>query len=222
MIARGLGVAALLLLPAAAVAADEGPPPAEGTSVELLLRMGTIWVEDPALDLVSETDVLPRLEFGAALSPASDWSVELSYGIASAGGTTFEVISTHLTLHQFQLAGIRYVPLARRLKARGRLGGAFELAHLRLEEAERRSYSDLTPLLALEGTVGIEWTPPIFPGGLAGFSLDVGYGFRPFAAGFHDLERQGEDTKGIRALPVDVGRIDLSGWVLRFGASLRL
>lgn len=231
---RSLVLAALLLPTLASassppedtvVSARRSPPSVEQVPFEAFFRMGALWVQDPGLDLVSETDALPRAEFGVSYAPwSSALSFELSYGIASTSAKSFEIIQSTMILHQFQVGAIGYLPLTGGLRARGRAGGGFELAHLELEVEGGPTYSDTVPLLALEATAGLEWNVPLaLPSTLFSLVMDVGYGFRPLEAGFDGLERRvGDDApKRVRDLPVDAGALDLSGWVLRFGLSLR-
>lgn len=219
MIIRTL-VFATLLFPGAALALEA--PDLDEVPREFFVRVGSVWVQDPSLDLVSDNDALPRTEFGFAISPAPSWAVELSYGLVGASATSFEVVESNLWLHQFQLAAVHYLPLWSHFRARARAGGAFELAHLRLEPGGGPSYSDTAALLALEATLGVEWILPLFTQGLLfGTTVDAGYGYRPILASFDELERTDGETSGrIRQLPVDVGELDLSGWVLRFGVSM--
>lgn len=194
-------------------------------------RVGSIWVQDPGFDLVSGVDAMPRVELGVGFAPAEFWTLELSYGLAGAASTVFEAVDSSLQLHQFQFAAVGRLPIAKRLRVLGRAGVGFELAHLSLDDGQTNRLSDTAPLLALEGSLGIEWTLPLSlsekpDSSTSSFdlSMEMGYGYRPLAASFDDLDRAGDDDQNaarVAGVPVDVGDLDLSGWVLRFGAALR-
>ena len=200
--------------------------------VELLLRVGSIWVTDPSFDLVAETDAIPNLQIGAGIEAAGPLTFELTYGLASSSAITFETFDASFTLHQF-LGAARYdVPLSERWRAYGRGAAGVEIGVLRIDDVAGfdsvGALGDTALDLGLEGTLGIQLQLPIsasdnrWAARLA-FLMEAGYGWRPFAMSFSEADVSHDDDADpppLRQGAIDVGELNLSGPILRFGASL--
>jgi len=197
--------------------------------VDLVARLGSIWVTDRAFDLFSTTDAIPSVQIGAGWEGDGPLSFELVYGFSGSAATTFDVLETRFFLHQFQAAALYRVPFSPNWRAFGRGAAGFELAGVRIEDPRATVLGDTAPGLGLEGTAGIELRLPISASGnpwaaSLGFTVEAGYGWRPIAASFDDarVDRDGDaEPPPVRAGPVDVGDLDLSGPILRFGGLLR-
>jgi len=216
---RRLVLALAMLLVSTPAAAD----------ANLALRLGSIWVTDPDFDLVSTTDAIPSMQLAVGWDTGGPLSFEVAYGFASSSAETFEVIQSSFFLHQFQGAAYYGVPLSDWWRAYGRGAAGLELGVLRLEDLSTTVLGASALGLGLEGTVGIELRMPVSGSGdrwatTLGLSVEAGYGWRPLAHSFDDAEvDHDEDAEPLplRAGAIDVGDVNLSGPILRFGGVLR-
>ncbi len=197
--------------------------------VHLFTRVGSIWITDPSFDLVSGTDALPNVLFGAGWEAGrgSPLAFEVAYGLAGASDEVFEAIDTNFLLQQLQGAAIYRRPFSERWRWFAR--GAAALEHASLDLGASRILEASAWGLALEGTLGTELLLPIAAdgdewGASLGLSVEAGYGLRPFGFDFAEATVEGDDEAEpppTAAGPIDVGTLDASGPILRFGLSLR-
>lgn len=195
----------------------------------LALRLGSIWVTDPDFDLVSTSDAMPNLQLAVGWDSEGPLSFEVAYGFSSASATTFEVIESSLFLHQFQGAAYYHLPLSPWWRAYGRGAAGLEVALLRLEDPSTAVLGDSALGLGLEGTVGIELRMPVSASAdrwatTLGLTVEAGYGWRPLATSFADASVEHDEDAEPRPIGVrgiDVGDVNLSGPILRFGGVMR-
>ncbi len=199
-------------------------------------RLGARWVTDPRFDLVSENDVMPRLDLGIGYVPGwmnGTLTLELAYSLSGTQAPLFEELTAGLMLHSIGGAG-SFTLLDHGIgRAFGRAGASLIFANLELRD-ENLSFDEpalvqTTLLLGLEGVVGYELQLPINvqrqpQGARINLSVEVGYELTPFAADFDVFHRSGigkSTPPRIASRAIDVGQVDLSGWQLRFGGGIR-
>jgi len=218
-------------LEAAAPSSKEAIAETSPSRYELFTRMGARWITDPSLDPAAESDALFFTNLGAAYRPG--WLddrllLELTFGITSTEAPLFDDLRSSFSLTSIGAAGRYRVPIHPHGKAFARTGASVEFATFEVRRADD-SLSQTRTLLGLQGTLGYELTllfDPKAPGSSGVlFSLEAGYGFYPFAARFDDLTPDFEEKTTPRPIAIrgaDAGELDPSGWLLLFGAALRL
>ncbi len=234
-----LALALLLLLPATALGAPGDPPPPrsqtpfspDASRFEGYVRFGQLWITDPAFDLVSGTDTLLRVELGAGYSPGGNLAFEAGYAFGSASAPLFEYGEASLDLHSIQAAAIYRLPTSARTRAFARGQASVDFAVLNVSGFGASDLEDLAILPGLEGTVGWELLVPLGRSRTAdgrplrhlAFGVEAGYAFRPWEAEFGVAPDVDDDTKPrpIERIDTELGSLDLSSWVLRFGGAFR-
>jgi|GEM_PF-5406844 len=202
---------------------------------ELFTRMGARWITDPGLDPASESDVLFVTNLGAAYRPGAlddRLVLELAFGISATEAPLFGELRSSFGLTSIGAAGRYRVPIHPHGKAFARAGASVEFATFEVrrdDESADTALSQTRTLLGLQGTLGYELTLPFDPkapgAGAFLFSVEAGYNFYPFAARFDDLTRDVAEKTTPRPIAIrgaDAGELDPSGWLLLFGAALRL
>ena len=214
---RSFIAAAVLLLPATALA-----------DTTLFLRFGSAWVTDPAFDLVAEADATPQLLLGAGWEASDALTLELAYGLVASSATAFEeALESSLAVHQFQGAAVFRLPISDSFAGRLRGAAAFEMATLHIDGAAA-TLEDFATGLGVEGTLGLELRLPVSPSidpwaSRLAFLVEAGWSWHPlgFDFGGATVDRDEDlDPAPVAAGAIDVGSIDLSGPLLRFGAAL--
>lgn len=193
---------------------------------QLFVRMGSMWVTDPSLDLFGEVDALPQVVLGGGFG-GDALSFEVAYAFSGSSATSFQVVETNLLVHQFQGALLYRMPLGSGLHATARGAASFVLGTIDIGEV--RQLEDMATGLGLEGTLGTELRLPVAAGAdpwatTLGFSVEAGYGWHPMPLTFGEARVGGDDEARPAPLSggaVDVGSLDLSGPLLRFGVALQ-
>ena len=215
------------IIAAAALAALPTPALADGS---LFLRFGAAWITDRAFDLVAETDAAPQVLVGGGWGASDVLTLELAYGMLGASARSFgDAVESSLFVHQFQGAAVFHLPMSEHFAGRLRGAAAFEMASLDVEAVGGSALlEDFATGLGLEGTLGLELRLPVAPGGDPGstrlaFLVEAGWSWHPFGFDFDgaSVDRDGDaDPPPLAAEAIDVGSLDLSGPLLRFGVSL--
>lgn len=219
--------------PEATVASDPSSPAL--TRFALYLRNRQTWVTDPRFDLVGERDNLPWVEVGGGYAPGwleGDLALELGYAYGESSAPLFDVGEASLDLHSIQAAAVyrRRTSAGTQAFARGLL--SLDFARLEVDgDGQGTDLEDLAILFGVEGTLGWEVLIPLSPDRTAdghpvrhiALGIEAGYLFRPLEAAFAlDRDLQGDEgPRPIERVPSDLGSLDLSGWVLRFGTAVR-
>ncbi|AKU90518.1 hypothetical protein AKJ08_0905 [Vulgatibacter incomptus] len=236
VVAEGLDAAVLGTSAASASATSPSAADAGSAPLELYLRLGTRWITDPRFDALADSDTLFRPEIGVGYAPG--WlddrlTLELGYAVSSVSTSLFDVMQSSFTLHAIQGAAAYAIPVHRFGTVTARAGASLLFASVSLEEdgaySNRPPLSGADTLFGLQGVLGYELALPLEVGGAPsgprlGLSAEAGYEVVPTHANFDDVRRDVKDPtspRRIPASPVDAGRLDLSGWILRFGGSLR-
>lgn len=186
---------------------------------ELFLRVGSVWITDPSYDLFAEQDASPLVLIGGGLGLDEAVAVELAWGFTGGTSTVFQAVDTSFSMHQFQGA-VRWDLLGQGSFRTALRGAANFLVGL-------ASIDQGVPLkstalgLGLDGTVLAEFHVPIGRGNRDSswaFSMETGWGWNALPLSF-ERARIGDGT--IDQPGIELGELDVSGPILRFGMGVR-
>lgn len=198
--------------------------PAWATDWELFARMGSRQLEDPGIALFSPTRGIFRLEVGAGHTITRHLSFELATAISGASAPVFEELgSASLTLASLQGNGVARLPLLSWLGLFGKAGMSVDLAFAHLSGGDE-SIQQTTFVPSVIGGGGVEVllkNPSVGTGGgYVSFTLEGDYGHSLGVARFDGVSTHRREGRTLPAGRVDVGSLDLSGWIVQVGATI--
>ncbi len=215
-----LGAVILLCCPVFAEA-DEEPVSSERFGLEL--DLGSRLVYSSAFEAFSRSPVMGAMQLGVSWQPAVHEQrvlLDLRAGLGGTQARGFRGFDASLGVTTLTASVSWRQGLVDAVWAGARFGAGAEHVRVAIDDDAGAPWRASTWTMVLEGTVSIELVSALRGGGAErdfGVRIESGYGWRPGGAELGAVTRAdySEEVPRIESVGVDLGNLDLSGWIVR-------
>ena len=194
--------------------------------VEANFTIGGRLIYDESYELFSSNAGMATIAVSGAWLPAGAGerlAFDLSLGYSGSDVRSFATaLTSRLSTATLTVGAAYRQPVIGSLFVFARAGTGAERGTVNLDDGASRPFRGSAWAAVLEGSAGLELALPTRRVGRdrqdMTFRLEGGYGLRPFGARFdrvyRDVKEDG-DPEPIERTSMDLGRLDVSGWVIR-------